>query len=278
MRFLAAFLLLAVGAAVIVTTVAPEWTFAGAGPDWLPAEVGRGAELVDGLFHMINGIAAALLGLTFVLMAWAVWRGAGRRSDEGSDRAGSHSLEIAWTAVPAVILGFLTWAQIDARADIRDAVADRAGEPAALIVEVEGAQFDWRFRYAGEDGAFGTLDDVTTVAEMAVPIGRNVELQMRSVDVIHSFFVPALRIKRDVVPGATVPLRFQIDPADYEAAGRPRVLELRCAELCGWGHYAMVGRLRPMDGDAFDAWLAQESAARFSPGNAKDAEDESEDE
>ena len=169
--------------------------------------------------------------------------------------------------VPAVVLGFLTWVQLDARAEMRDLVADENAAEPALVIDVEGAQFDWRFRYSGADGILGNRDDVIEIVELAVPIGRNIELHMRSADVIHSFFVPALRLKRDLVPGTMVPLRFQIDPSDYEAAGSPATLELQCAELCGWGHYAMVGRLRPMDSEAFDAWLAARSEDWFASGN-----------
>ncbi len=260
MRWIVALMTLALGAAVIVTFVNPEFTLAGAGQDWFPTEVGRGAEVVDDLYDTTNWIAVALLVLTFVLLSWTVWRGAGRRDGEGSDRHGSGGLEVLWTAVPAVLIAYLTWIQIGARDEISAATAGDS----PLVIDVEGAQFDWRFRYAGADGVLGNLDDITEVVEMAVPIGRNVELRMHSVDVIHSFYVPDLRLKRDVVPGTVTPLRFQIDPEDYAAAGSPATLELRCAELCGWGHYAMVGRLRPMEPAAFDAWLIARGEDKFS--------------
>ena len=268
MRLLIALMTLGLGAAVVVTFVNPEFTLEGAGSDWFPAEVGRGSEIVDELYNTTNLIAVALLVLTFGVLGWTVWRGAGRRDGEGSDRHGSGGLEVLWTAVPAVLIAYLTWIQIGAR----DAIAAATLGDDATIIDVEGAQFDWRFRYPGADGALGTLDDVTEVVDMAVPIGRNIELRMHSADVIHSFYVPDLRLKRDVVPGTVTPLRFQIDPEDYAAAGSPATLELRCAELCGWGHYAMVGRLRPMEPADFDAWLVARGEAKFSSDAAGDGE------
>lgn len=258
MRLLIALLVLGLGGLVAVSMVDPASVFAPAGSAWFPAEMGRGAERVDALFDLINVVAVALLALTFVGLAWVVWRGAGRSAGEGSERKGSHGLELLWTAIPAAIVVYLTWTQIG----VRDAIAaDAAGDGDPLIIEVEGVQFEWLFTYAGADGAFGSLDDVTSVVDMPVPVGRPVELRMESADVIHSFYVPQLRIKRDVVPGAVVPLAFTIDADDHAQAGSPRTLELRCAELCGWGHYAMVGRLLPMEPEAFEAWVREQADA-----------------
>lgn len=277
MRFLLATMVLGLGALVIVTFTSPGSVLAAAGERWFPAEVGLGAERVDGLFDLTNKVAVTLLVLTFTVLAAVVFRGAGRRAGEGSQRRGSSALEASWTVVPAGVVLFLTWSQVGVREAVAADATAGAGEP--LTIHVEGAQFDWHFTYAGADGAFGTLDDVTSVVDMPVPVGRPVRLRMESVDVIHSFFVPALRMKRDVVPGTVVPLNFTIDPADHAAAGSPRVLELRCAELCGWGHYAMVGRLLPMDDEAFGQWLAAAGAARFAPdGGDDDAGADEEDE
>lgn len=277
MRWLVVLLVVALAALVIVTFASPGSVLEGAGDAWFPAAVASGATIVDGLFDEITRIALALFVLTFSILAWAVVRGARRRSDEGSESHGSAPLELAWTVAPAAIVLFLTWSQVVARAEIESLVEDAVEGPVALVVEVEGAQFDWRFRYAGADGSFGTWDDVTEPVDLVVPIGRNVELRMRSVDVIHSFFVPALRMKRDVVPGVVVPLRFRIDAESYAAAGSPETLELRCAELCGSAHYAMVGRVVPMDGDAFDAWTAERAEWRAAGADESDDEYEEED-
>lgn len=275
MRLLVALLVLGLGALVVVSMESPEWIFAAAGSDWFPAELGLGAERVDGLFDHTNLFAAGLLGLTFVALAWVVWRGAGRRGGEGSDRSGSRGLEVLWTVVPAGIVVHLTLVQIEARETIAADARGGEGAAAPLVIEVEGVQFDWRFTYAGADGVLGTLDDVTSVVDMPVPVGRPIELRMESVDVIHSFFVPELRMKRDVVPGTVTPLAFTIDPQDHAAAGSPETLELRCAELCGWGHYAMVGRLLPMGQVAFEDWQARAGAAGFeADAMADDVEDE----
>jgi len=145
-------------------------------------------------------------------------------------------------------------------------------------VEVTGMQFAWYFRYAGPDGKFGatspTLMDPSAGSEAAVgldtsdpaakddvvtgimylPVNRQVDLRLRAVDVIHSFFVPGMRFKQDAVPGLEIHMHFTpMEIGDYEIA---------CAELCGLGHYKMHGMLKVVSPEAFDKWLAAREAEK----------------
>jgi cytochrome c oxidase subunit 2 len=145
------------------------------------------------------------------------------------------------------------------------------GEPPAdaLDIEVTGRQFFWLFRYAGPDGRWGTTsaaavtsdnplgllrespggaDDVVTMNELYVPKGRPVRLVLRSYDVIHSFFVPALRLKQDAMPGMGITVWFQANEAgEYEVA---------CNQICGMGHYRMKAILHVATGDEVTRWLS----------------------
>jgi cytochrome c oxidase subunit 2 len=154
-------------------------------------------------------------------------------------------------------------------------------EPAqsgAVPVEVTGMQFQWYFRYPGPDGKYGRTkpelvdpssggeaalgmesndpaakDDVVTNT-MVLPVGREVDLTLRSEDVIHSFFVPAMRFKQDAVPGLMIHMHFTPSKiGNYEIA---------CAELCGLGHYRMHGVLRVVSQADFDKWLAERQAEK----------------
>lgn len=139
-------------------------------------------------------------------------------------------------------------------------------------------QFQWYFRYPGPDGKFGATkpelidpssggegavgldpadpaskDDLVT-GTMYVPVGREVEVILRAHDVIHSFFVPAMRFKQDAVPGLAIQMHFTpIATGDYEIA---------CAELCGLGHYKMHGMLKVVSQQEFDTWLAAREAEK----------------
>jgi cytochrome c oxidase subunit 2 len=114
------------------------------------------------------------------------------------------------------------------------------------------AQFSWNVRYAGPDGRFATPDDAVLLDEMHVPVNVPVVVQLAPRDVIHSFFVPAFRVKQDAIPG-------RVTHAFFEA-NRLGTFEIACAQLCGFGHYQMRAVLRVVPRDDFDAWLARVSA------------------
>ncbi len=146
----------------------------------------------------------------------------------------------------------------------------------AFKVDVLAEAFAWNIRYPGDDGQFGRVDpelisyvnpfgldfddpasedDIVTVNQLAIPLNREVELTMRSKDVIHSFFLPNFRIKQDVVPGLQTRMHF--------TAVKPGMFEIACAELCGLGHYRMRGELHAMEQDEMDAWLVSQKEDEF---------------
>jgi cytochrome c oxidase subunit 2 len=129
------------------------------------------------------------------------------------------------------------------------------------IAEITGRQFEWRIRYAGQDGKVGTEDDVELVNDLHLPVNEEIVLSIKSMDVLHSFFLPNLRVKQDVVPGMKQFVWFR--------ATRTGVYDIVCAELCGWGHYKMRGRVTFESREQFDRWLARaaeaQNQAEFTP-------------
>jgi cytochrome c oxidase subunit 2 len=138
---------------------------------------------------------------------------------------------------------------------------------ASLTVDLVAEQFAWTFQYAGPNKTLGSRDpalmsatnqlglnrsevasrdDVVTINELYVPLGRPTILYMTSKDVIHSFFVPEFRVKQDIVPGMRTPLWFE--------PTRPGRYEISCAQLCGLGHYRMRGEVVVLPADEFAAW------------------------
>jgi len=250
MRHLAAALIVILTAAVIVLfAVSPGQGW------WLPPAASTIARPIDALFDGILVTAAVGFVLVMALLTWAVWRGASPRADRARSVHGHLGLELGWTAAIGAVLVTVALAQLPTWAALRDTAAMPAGGATATVL---AQQFAWRFGYAGDDGVLGTPDDIEAASELVLPAGEPVLLTLRSRDVIHSFFVPALRVKQDVVPGRAIPLWFTIE--------RPGTYELVCAELCGLGHYAMAGRVRAIPRGEYDAWLAQQSRARLSTG------------
>ena len=104
-----------------------------------------------------------------------------------------------------------------------------------VAIQLTANEFNWNSTYPAPDSEFGTTDDLTLESTLHVPVGKPVRVNLRSEDVIHSFFVPVLRLKQDVVPGQEIPTWFEIaETGAYEIA---------CTEQCGFGHSGMRGFL-----------------------------------
>jgi cytochrome c oxidase subunit 2 len=212
---------------------------------WLPQDVSEHGHAIDHLFRFILWLTGVVFIVTEAVLFYFLWRYDGKKNaDSVKYSHGNHNLEIVWTILPAATLLFIALYQIDVWA-----VAKIEKPDMAPTVEVTARQFEWRLRYPGPDGVIGTLDDIHHVNDLHIPVGEEVLVDLKSMDVLHSFFLPELRVKQDAVPGMKIPVWFKaLEPGEYD---------LVCAELCGWGHYKMKGRLTVQSREDFDAWLQQ---------------------
>jgi cytochrome c oxidase subunit 2 len=241
-----AFPALLLGTAIVCTAGAAR-----ADGPWLPANVSTIGEKVDHLYNVIFWLTAVMMVLTEGALLYLIVRyrrQPGRKAVYFHDHPG---LEIAWWVVPGLILFGLALYQWDAWADAKLRAPDGAD---TFRVQIYAKQFEWHIRYPGPDGEFATGDDVTVTNQLHIPTGRPVLAQMRAEDVIHSFFLPNLRVKQDIVPGTTVQLWFD--------AHRPGDFEIACAELCGLGHYRMRGQLFVHTPEELEAWLQEKYSQR----------------
>jgi cytochrome c oxidase subunit 2 len=245
---------------------------------------------IDRLFYVIEGPVGFFFILTEVILVYAMWRFTANPERRSVYTHGDHRLEMAWTAIPALILLFIAFAQIHVWADVKYPRAT----PPQQIMEVSARQFEWRIRYPEaslrdsmtverEDEKWETKDkadawgrdtlrdisDLRVVNEVHTWMGANTRVYLKSRDVLHSFFLPNMRLKQDAVPGKDyIPVWFKA--TDYNGEwkdggwvyakdknGRDKLWELACAELCGWGHYKMNGYLYVhRDKASYDRWLA----------------------
>jgi cytochrome c oxidase subunit 2 len=157
---------------------------------------------------------------------------------------GSAALEVLWTIVPAIILIVLFMLSQSIWWSIKGNVPD-----SNFQVHVTAKQFNWEVTYPGPDGQFGTDDDLTLENDLHVPINTVVVVTLQSKDVIHSFFLPNLRLKQDAVPGREI-------RAWFEATQTGRY-ELPCAELCGFGHSGMLGYLTVDSPEDYSRWVKE---------------------
>ena len=209
---------------------------------WLPEQVSTYAPVIDRLFYLILGITGTIFVLVQATLVYFLVRYRRRGGRRAAYTHGNVAVEIVWTVIPALILGGLAFYSQRVWSQVRG-----TPPPHDLEVAIQAEQFAWNIRYAGPDGALETADDLTTINQLHLPVGRAVLIHLSSKDVIHSFFVPQFRVKQDAVPGLTSRL--------WLSTTRPGEFEIACAELCGLGHYRMRGFLTIESPEAFAQWL-----------------------
>lgn len=225
---------------VLVAIVTAALGFLLAPENILPVLASEEGGLVDRLFSVYAFVIAFFFALIVVIMLYsaAVFRRKKGDDEPGMDVHGHSVLEVIWTIVPlAIVLFFAGVGAVYLNESLNE-------EPDELVVEVDAAQWSWRFEYH---------DYGITSTELVLPVDRQVLFEMQSADVIHSFWVPEFRLKQDVVPGITTRLR--LTPT---LTGEYKV---RCAELCGLNHDYMLAPVKVMEQGDFEAWVAEEMAA-----------------
>jgi cytochrome c oxidase subunit II len=196
-------------------------------------------------------LPVGLVVFALVVMALAVvaLRFRARPGRTPSNRMTSPRLEGAYVVLLAVVAAVLLWRSYEAIADV-DPVAPAAtrsvsGAP-TLTIGIVASQWNWRFTYPG--GVSRTGNGHERYAVLVVPAGRDVRFRLTSQDVVHAFWIPALRAKYDAMPGYVNVFDLQFRPGlDYTTA--------RCSEFCGAYHDQMQFRVQVLAPTAFDAWL-----------------------
>lgn len=241
------------GVACFVWAMAGWWPLQGY---WLPPNINEHGQVIDNLFMFILYLTGIIFVGTGVALFYFLWKyDAAQNTEPVKYSHGSHTLEVIWSIIPAAALLFIAIYQMRAWADAKmyRPTVTVAGQtvPKPALAEVTARQFEWRIRYAGKDGIVGTPDDLQIVNELHVPIDEDVVIKIKSMDVLHSFFLPNLRVKQDTVPGMKQHVWFR--------ANRAGTYDIVCAELCGWGHYKMRGSLTVESREDFDRWIEQKT-------------------
>ncbi len=199
----------------------------------MPGAGSHHASEVDSLYMFLVWVSVFFFALVAGLLAWSVVRYRRRGSGETTPRI-THStrLELLWTIVPAVLVVFIFFWSFQTYMDAAVPPAD------ALEIKVTAKKWVWQFEYP---------NGVRTLNEVHVPLDKPVKFVMISEDVIHSFFVPTMRIKQDVLPGRYTQIWFEPDEAG--------VHQLLCAEYCGRGHSDMLAKIYVDDAKKYEDWL-----------------------
>ena len=216
---------------------------------WLPPDVSTFGHDIDSLFYLIYYITAVAFIIVTVLMVVFLIKYRARSGRRAIYSHGNTTLEIIWTIVPAAILIVLSFMSVSTWAKIKRFAPDSDFE-----IQVTAKQFNWDVVYPGADHKFGTSDDVRFDNDIHVPVNKVIRVHLSSQDVIHSFYLPNLRLRQDAVPGRNILVWFE--------ATKPGKYELACSQLCGFGHSGMIGWLYVHTPEAYAKWAADNLSSK----------------
>ena len=261
---------LALGGVLLILIIVSLYLFI-VQPFWFPPLASVHGADIDSVFMTV----LVVTGIAFVVVQGLLGYFVARYGSRGRERAAywhdnpkAEAFLLITTAVILTILVFMgqrVWASIY----FSDVPQN------ALTIQVTGEQFQWSFHYAGPDGTFGRTDntllsptnnigldkddpaakdDVFSLGIMHLPVNRPIKVRLRSKDVIHSFFLPNLRVKQDAVPGMSIEIWF--------TPTKTGAFEIACAELCGLGHYRMKAALTIESEQEFNKWVEDTAVSK----------------
>jgi len=248
---------------IIIVTLATAFLFLAR--HWLPLLAASAGSAFDHQLHLTlaaYGIAFLIVQFVLAFFIWKSRRPGGRKLNPRS--YGWAALEVVIVLLTGAV--FLTLGVKGGAVSIGQPIPS---EKQAIQIEVTGMQFQWYYRYPGADGRFGQTkpelidasignplgldssdpaahDDIVA-SQLVVPVNRPVELVLKSQDVVHSFFVPTMRLQMNAVPGLTTYASFTPTQAG--------TFEVVCSQLCGLGHYRMHGTINVLPAEQFERWI-----------------------
>jgi cytochrome c oxidase subunit II len=204
--------------------------------NWDGQEASTAAPKIDNLLNVMIVISSFVFSLVMVMLGYALYKFRAKPGDEsdGEPIHGNTRLEIAWTLIPTVIVlfgGGYSWKVLNEIEKV---------DKNPMTVDVFSQQYAWSFGYPGKGMAYSQ-------GEFHVPVNRQVQFKMHAQDVIHSFWVPEWRIKKDNVPGITTTATVTPD--------REGTYQLICTELCGFGHASMRAKVVVESPAKFQKWV-----------------------
>ena len=224
--------LVAIGVVIAVATTLVAVLF-----QWLPTSATVEFDRIQDIFWLVTIISIGIFALVTAAVLYSVWKWRVPDDDDldGAPIHGNTTIEIVWTAVPALLVLVI--------GIVSAVVLARNGEASTQPLEVQavGQQFAWRFVYPDHG-------EVTS-GELVLPVGQQARFTMSAVDVIHSFWVPQFGQKMDAVPG--------IETSILVTPTRTGEFPVVCAELCGLGHATMRARARVVTEAEFEEWIQE---------------------
>lgn len=221
---------------------------------WLPKNISTFGSDIDFVIRTIYYIVGAWFVVAQVVLFTFLFRYRAKRGRRAVFEPGRGLRRVAWVLIPVIlVLGFDLGIDV-IQASVWNKVKVELPENPDQTVRISGKQFAWEFVHPGPDNRLNTEDDIKTLTDLFVPVHKKIVFELTAQDVLHSFWVPQLRLKQDAVPGRTI-------KGWFEATKTGRY-EIACAELCGLGHGNMRGFLNVLSAADYKKWLADHSRPR----------------
>lgn len=263
----------------------------------LPPAASEHGVKIDTLWDYNIYLITIVFLITNFFLFWFAYKYRGLKTTKASYITHNNKLEMAWTIIPAIVLAFI----IIFGLKYWNEIMEDANKPNRVVVELYAKQFDWTARYAGKDGKLGetdyrqidggnavgmdTLDnmgndDILVKNEFHIPVGREIELNMRSRDVIHSAYLPHFRAQMNCVPGMITTFKFTPTKTTAQMKADPYVVKmmaginaqrakfgkepvefdylLLCNKICGASHYNMQMNVIVDTEADYNAWIAKQ--------------------
>lgn len=218
--------------------------------DPFPVAASEEAEVVDDAFTLLTLMAVPVFTFVISVLLYSGYRFRIKSSEPDGDGPGVRTVApviLGWFAVTTALTAvMIVHPGISGLNEIRD----MADEPVDLVVELEGRRFFWNVHY--------TKQGVTSFTELVLPIGAHVHFRVTSHDVLHSFWIPAFRVKIDAVPGSFTTVN--ATPTELGTFEEDANFRVQCAELCGAGHATMAIPVRVVTQAEFDEWVGEQAA------------------
>ncbi len=233
---------------LLVSVIGINW-FATYVPVVLPEQASAESKSVDELFYILMIIGGVVFFLIqgMLLISVIAFRARPGDDSDGPTYQGNPLLEIIWTIIPAMVVVFLAVVSYNIWTQNSEPKASvNLVDGGSISINVTGARYAWTHQYVTErfDDNGGQIV-INSGAELHTYIGQNVDLTLQTQDVIHSYWVPAMRVKQDLLPGDPAqggrPTELRFTPVRVEGRAYPAEYPIVCAELCGDGHGRMRG-------------------------------------
>lgn len=250
------------------------------GPLLLPVSASEHGEVIDTLMNVTFAFIIPVFIITHILLFWFAFKYAYNPNRKAAFFSHSNKLELIWTIVPSLALTVLILFGLSSWNDIMKPVNP---EEEHVLIEVQAQQFSWNARYAGEDGKLGRAgveyieginamgidvtdknaqDDKVVRGEIHLPVGVPVQFVFRSIDVIHSAYMPHFRAQMNCVPGVKTQFKFTptITTKQMKEITKNEDFNyiLLCNKICGAAHYNMQMDIIVESKEDYEKWLAEQ--------------------